>query len=86
MRARPLKWRLAGGIAALALLSTVLVWQLSSALSRQQIESDQNTLLTHIAVRMASQLAHDMDTRARDRKSTRLNSSHRLTSRMPSSA
>ncbi len=66
MKARPLKWRLAGGIAALALLSTVLVWQLSSALSRQQIETDQNTLLTHIAVRMASQLAHDMDTRARE--------------------
>ncbi|MDD2884874.1 MAG: EAL domain-containing protein [Dechloromonas sp.] len=64
MTTTPLKWRLSMGIGLLALLSTLLVWQLSSSLSRQQIERDQNTLLTSIAVRMATQMAHDMDARA----------------------
>ncbi|MDD2926283.1 EAL domain-containing protein [Rhodoferax sp.] len=61
-----LKWRLALSIGALALFSALLVSQIASHLSRSQIERDQSALLQNIAVRMSSQLAHDMSTRANE--------------------
>lgn len=61
-----LKLRLALSIGALALVSSLLVSQFASQLSRTQIETDQSALLQNIAMRMASQLAHDMSTRANE--------------------
>jgi diguanylate cyclase (GGDEF)-like protein/PAS domain S-box-containing protein len=61
-----LKLRLALGIGGLALVSALLISQFASQLSRAQIEKDQKALLLNIAVRMTSQLAHDMSTRANE--------------------
>jgi len=61
-----LKLRLALSIGALALVSALLMSQFASRLSRDQIERDQSALLQNIAVRMMSQLAHDMSTRANE--------------------
>jgi diguanylate cyclase (GGDEF)-like protein/PAS domain S-box-containing protein len=61
-----LKLRLVLIIGLLALLSALLVSQYASRLSRAQIERDQSALLQNIAVRMVSQLAQDMSTRANE--------------------
>jgi diguanylate cyclase (GGDEF)-like protein/PAS domain S-box-containing protein len=61
-----LKARLVISIGAMALISALLVSQFASHLSRSQIEKDQSALLQNIAVRMTSQLAHDMSTRANE--------------------
>ncbi|MDO9224967.1 MAG: response regulator [Pseudomonadota bacterium] len=59
-----LKLRLVAVIGVLALLGSLLLSSLASQLSRRQIEHDQSALLENIAVRMTSQLAQDMSTRA----------------------
>ncbi len=59
-----LKQRLVAMIGILALLSSLLLSSLASHLSRRQIERDQSALLENIAVRMTTQLAQDMSTRA----------------------
>jgi diguanylate cyclase (GGDEF)-like protein/PAS domain S-box-containing protein len=61
-----LKLRLALSIGGLALISALLISQFASQLSRAQIEKDQKALLLNIAVRMTTQLAHDMSTRANE--------------------
>ena len=61
-----LKLRLAISIGALALVSSLLMSQFASSLSREQIEHDQSALLQNIVVRMNSQLAQDMSTRANE--------------------
>jgi PAS domain S-box-containing protein len=61
-----LKLRLAISIGALALVSSMLMSQFASSLSREQIEHDQSALLQNIVVRMNSQLAQDMSTRANE--------------------
>lgn len=61
-----LKGHLALSIGALALFSSLLVSQIASQLSQSQIERDQSALLQNIAVRMTSQLAHDMSTRGNE--------------------
>ena len=59
-----LKQRLVAMIGILALLGSLLLSGLASHLSRRQIERDQSALLENIAVRMTTQLAQDMSTRA----------------------
>ncbi len=59
-----LKQRLVAMIGILALLGTLILSSLASHLSRRQIERDQSALLQNIAVRMTTQLAQDMNTRA----------------------
>ena len=59
-----LKLRLAAMIGFLALLGSLLLSSLASHLSRRQIERDQSALLENIALRMSTQLAQDMSTRA----------------------
>lgn len=59
-----LKWRLSLSIGTLAFFCTVIVWQLASQLTQEQIERDQGALLQNIAVRMSAQVAQDMSTRA----------------------
>jgi PAS domain S-box-containing protein len=59
-----LKLRLAAMIGALALLGSLLLGSVVSQLSRRQIERDQSVLLENIALRMSTQLAQDMSTRA----------------------
>lgn len=59
-----LKRRLVVSIGLLAILSSLLLSQLASQLSRTQIVKDQSALLQNIATRMTTQLSHDMNTRA----------------------
>ena len=61
-----LKFRLAVSIGLLAIISSLVLSQLASQLSRAQIEKDQSALLRNIAVRMSTQLSHDMSTRANE--------------------
>ena len=61
-----LKLKLASIIGLLALASALLISQYASRLSRTQIERDQSALLQNIAIRMVSQLAQDMSTRANE--------------------
>ncbi|MBA4257325.1 MAG: hypothetical protein C0445_15825 [Polaromonas sp.] len=61
-----LKFRLAVSLGLLALLSALLLSQYASHASRRQIERDQRALLLNMALRMTSQLAQDMSTRANE--------------------
>lgn len=61
-----LKWRLALTIGLLALLSALGISRYAAYASRQQISHDQQALLQNIAVRMSTQLAHDMSSRANE--------------------
>ncbi len=59
-----LKFRLVVIICLITILSTFILSQTASSLSRGQIESDQNALLEEVVNGMASRLAQDMNTRA----------------------
>ncbi len=59
-----LKFRLVVIICLITILSTFILSQTASTLSRGQIESDQNALLREVVNSMASRLAQDMNTRA----------------------
>jgi len=61
-----LKFRLVVIIALMALVSALVLSQISSGLSRAQIERDQGTILRNTAGRMASRLSQDMSTRANE--------------------
>lgn len=61
-----LKVRLAIALGVMALASALVLSQVASYASRAQIERDQSALLQNIAVRMTSQLAHDMSARANE--------------------
>lgn len=63
---RSLKRRLVISIGLLAILSSLILSQLASQLSRDQIINDQSALLRNITVRMTTQLSHDMSTRANE--------------------
>ena len=67
--------------------STVMLWAIFGALlmgcSDEEIANVETSSRNAIGFNVLSNAA---ETRATDRKSTRLNSSHRLESRMPSSA
>jgi diguanylate cyclase (GGDEF)-like protein/PAS domain S-box-containing protein len=61
-----LKRRLVVSIGLLAVVSALLLSQLASQLSRNQIVKEESALLQNFAVRMTTQLAHDMSARANE--------------------
>jgi PAS domain S-box-containing protein len=61
-----LKFQLIVVIGMTALVSALLFSTLASRLSREQIDRDQSSLLQHVAKRMATQLAQDMNGRAQE--------------------
>jgi PAS domain S-box-containing protein len=61
-----LKFQLVVVIGMCALVSALLFSALASRLSREQIDRDQSSLLQHVAQRMATQLAQDMNARAQE--------------------
>ena len=77
---QPIRWRLAGGSAALTLVILCGFAVIVGTLTTRAIYADFNRQVATAADRLQSQLTYV------DRKSTRLNSSHRRLSRMPSSA